>query len=350
MRQQVAAAVVAQYQGQALSSTTPAAAVRRPRRLPRPADHGLRYNDQQSQMMADFAVQAKQLEMRQAAAKRELDADRRDQEEARQGEGRDRRQGRRGQGRCSARSRTGPPSARSRSRTAPRRPRPPGPGDRNVAASGRAAPPCSYAHGPGRRRLRLRRRRPERVRLLRPDDDGLGAGRRQPAALLERADGLRHRRSPQSQLQPGDLVFYYSPVSHVGMYIGNGQIVHAANPSVGVTDHRCELDAVLRCRPTRLTRRSQGRPPTLVGGRPCAVPARRRRRSCVVVLVAPAAARRAARPTAPAPAPADAPDDGRPPRRRRRARCSSAWRRGWSTAAARDVVALAAPGDRRGPA
>jgi len=35
-------------------------------------------------------------------------------------------------------------------------------------------------------------------------------------------------------LQPGDLVFYYSPVSHVGIYIGNGQIVHAANPSTGV--------------------------------------------------------------------------------------------------------------------
>ncbi len=34
-----------------------------------------------------------------------------------------------------------------------------------------------------------------------------------------------------SNLQPGDLVFYYSPVHHVGIYIGNGQIVHAANPS-----------------------------------------------------------------------------------------------------------------------
>ena len=34
-----------------------------------------------------------------------------------------------------------------------------------------------------------------------------------------------------SELQPGDLVFYYQPVSHVGMYIGNGQIVHASNPS-----------------------------------------------------------------------------------------------------------------------
>ncbi|WP_110205078.1 C40 family peptidase [Nocardioides daejeonensis] len=35
-------------------------------------------------------------------------------------------------------------------------------------------------------------------------------------------------------LQPGDLVFYYSPVSHVGIYIGGGRIVHAANPSTGV--------------------------------------------------------------------------------------------------------------------
>ena len=32
---------------------------------------------------------------------------------------------------------------------------------------------------------------------------------------------------PRDQLQPGDLVFFYSPVSHVGIYIGNGQMVHA---------------------------------------------------------------------------------------------------------------------------
>lgn len=34
---------------------------------------------------------------------------------------------------------------------------------------------------------------------------------------------------PLDQLQPGDLITYYSPVSHVAMYIGNGQIVHASN-------------------------------------------------------------------------------------------------------------------------
>src|SRR4051794_11239771 len=31
----------------------------------------------------------------------------------------------------------------------------------------------------------------------------------------------------RGDLQPGDLVFFYSPISHVGIYIGNGQMVHA---------------------------------------------------------------------------------------------------------------------------
>jgi cell wall-associated NlpC family hydrolase len=34
-----------------------------------------------------------------------------------------------------------------------------------------------------------------------------------------------------SDLQPGDLLFYYSPTSHVAMYIGNGQMVHASTSS-----------------------------------------------------------------------------------------------------------------------
>ena len=55
--------------------------------------------------------------------------------------------------------------------------------------------------------------------------------------------GLPHSSSAQfgagphisaSALQPCDLVFYYSPISHVAMYIGNGLIVHAANPGEGV--------------------------------------------------------------------------------------------------------------------
>jgi cell wall-associated NlpC family hydrolase len=34
----------------------------------------------------------------------------------------------------------------------------------------------------------------------------------------------------QGEAQPGDLVFYYNPIGHVGMYIGNGQMVHATHP------------------------------------------------------------------------------------------------------------------------
>jgi cell wall-associated NlpC family hydrolase len=37
-----------------------------------------------------------------------------------------------------------------------------------------------------------------------------------------------------SSLQPGDLVFYYSPISHVGMYIGHGEIVHAPHTGSSV--------------------------------------------------------------------------------------------------------------------
>lgn len=35
-------------------------------------------------------------------------------------------------------------------------------------------------------------------------------------------------------LQPGDLLFFYAISEHVGIYIGNGEFVHAANPGAGV--------------------------------------------------------------------------------------------------------------------
>jgi len=34
---------------------------------------------------------------------------------------------------------------------------------------------------------------------------------------------------PSASAQPGDLVFYYSPISHVGIYMGGGQMVDAPN-------------------------------------------------------------------------------------------------------------------------
>ncbi|MBA3799306.1 MAG: C40 family peptidase, partial [Geodermatophilaceae bacterium] len=39
----------------------------------------------------------------------------------------------------------------------------------------------------------------------------------------------------RDELQPGDLVFYYSPVSHVAIYVGDGQIIHASTFGVPVS-------------------------------------------------------------------------------------------------------------------
>ncbi|UYQ61671.1 NlpC/P60 family protein [Streptomyces peucetius] len=42
------------------------------------------------------------------------------------------------------------------------------------------------------------------------------------------------RRVPLSQARPGDIVTYRGDASHVGMYVGNGQVVHAPYPGASV--------------------------------------------------------------------------------------------------------------------
>ncbi|MBA2808439.1 C40 family peptidase [Streptomyces sp. KM273126] len=42
------------------------------------------------------------------------------------------------------------------------------------------------------------------------------------------------QRIARSQLLPGDLVFFYSGISHVGIYVGNGQMIHAPRPGTQV--------------------------------------------------------------------------------------------------------------------
>jgi cell wall-associated NlpC family hydrolase len=44
----------------------------------------------------------------------------------------------------------------------------------------------------------------------------------------------------RSQLRPGDLVFYYSDLHHVAMYVGNGWVVHASQPGVPVKMKRVD--------------------------------------------------------------------------------------------------------------
>jgi cell wall-associated NlpC family hydrolase len=42
---------------------------------------------------------------------------------------------------------------------------------------------------------------------------------------------------PLGSVQPGDLIFYYSPISHVALYVGGGQIIHATHPGPGGAVH-----------------------------------------------------------------------------------------------------------------
>ena len=223
VRAQVAKAVVSQYQGQALSSTTQVLLSQNPDAFLDQLTTVSEYNDQRSQMMADFAVQAKQLEMRQAAAKRELDRIAATKKELGQEKAQiDDKAAKAKELLSKLKARAAAPS-RSGSRTPV-----------NVPASGRAGAAVSYA--------------------MAQVGDAYVYGATGPSAFdcsgltmmawAQAGVSLPHSSSAQmgsgtpvsqSDLQPGDLVFYYSPVSHVGMYIGNGMIAHAANPGDGVT-------------------------------------------------------------------------------------------------------------------
>lgn len=43
------------------------------------------------------------------------------------------------------------------------------------------------------------------------------------------------QRISMSQIQPGDLIAYYSGASHIGIYIGDGKIVHSSRPGKPVS-------------------------------------------------------------------------------------------------------------------
>ena len=59
------------------------------------------------------------------------------------------------------------------------------------------------------------------------------AGISLPHLSYAQFDTTRH--VPVSEIQPGDLVFYFgSGAHHVGIYVGNGKMVSASNPSAGV--------------------------------------------------------------------------------------------------------------------
>lgn len=47
---------------------------------------------------------------------------------------------------------------------------------------------------------------------------------------------------PVSSAQPGDLVFFYDDVTHVGIYIGNGMMIHAPKPGTYVREESIFYD------------------------------------------------------------------------------------------------------------
>ena len=52
-----------------------------------------------------------------------------------------------------------------------------------------------------------------------------------PHSSQAQYDALPH--VDPSQMQPGDLLFFYSPISHVALYMGGGMMIHARHPGPG---------------------------------------------------------------------------------------------------------------------
>jgi cell wall-associated NlpC family hydrolase/outer membrane murein-binding lipoprotein Lpp len=225
IRKEVAASVVAQYQGQALSSTTQVLLAQDPDKFLNQITTVSEYNDQRSQMMADFALQVKQLEMRREAAKRELGqiantkktlGTQKAQIDSKA------HQAKQLLGHLKAQA-----AAAAASRSSTRIPL-------NVNASGSAQAVVNFAMAQVGDAYVYGAAGPSSW-----DCSGLTmvAWGQAGVSLPHSAASQQGYGTPvsSSDLQPGDLVFYYHPVSHVGIYIGNGKIVNAENPSVGVT-------------------------------------------------------------------------------------------------------------------
>jgi len=226
IRSQVAANVVAQYQGQALSTAGQIALSDDPESFISQLTTMDEYNSQQADVVAALGVQMDRLKMREELAQREVDtiahtrsvlAEQKATIDDRAAEAKALL------GRLEAQAEPRP--SRSDTRT---------PTTTQVPATGGAAAAVQYALAQVGDAYVYGAAGPDAF-----DCSGLTM-----MAWAQAGVALPHSSSAQmgsgtpvsmSDLQPGDLVFYYSPVSHVAMYIGNGMIVHAANPSVGVT-------------------------------------------------------------------------------------------------------------------
>jgi cell wall-associated NlpC family hydrolase len=228
VRDQVAAAVVAQYQGQGLTSATQVLLSDDPDTFISQLTTMSEYDARQAGIIDELRVEADRLELREEVARRELDKITRAKTQlAEEKKAIDERM-------AEAKSLLGKLQAEQRevraSRSGGRMPTAP---TTTAPASGGAAAAISYAMAQVGDSYVYGAAGPDAF-----DCSGLTM-----MAWAQAGVALPHSSSAQmgsgtpvstSSLQPGDLVFYYSPVSHVALYIGNGMIVHAANPSTGV--------------------------------------------------------------------------------------------------------------------
>ncbi|MGY0060804.1 NlpC/P60 family protein [Streptomyces sp. LZ34] len=103
----------------------------------------------------------------------------------------------------------------------------------SYAASGRAARAVSYAYGALGKPYVWGATGPQGY-----DCSGLTqAAWRAAGVALPRTTYTQinaGRRVSRTELAPGDLIFFYSGVSHVGLYIGGGRMIHAPRPGAPV--------------------------------------------------------------------------------------------------------------------
>ena len=230
VRDQVRDSVIRQYQGESLSAVGQVFVSEEPRAFLDQLATMTSYSDLQSQLFTSYSREAKALDLRRDATERRLSdiaeiEDRLEHEksvvEEKLAEAKELLS------RLEAEERERLEERQTVSRSAP------APAVADVPASGRAGAAVQFALAQVGDAYVYGAAGPDAY-----DCSGLTM-----AAWAAAGVGLPHSSSAQygsgpqvsaSALQPGDLVFYYSPISHVGMYIGNGQIVHAANPSTGV--------------------------------------------------------------------------------------------------------------------
>jgi cell wall-associated NlpC family hydrolase len=226
VQQQVQDSVVRQYEGESLGAVGQVVVSKDPGQFLSQLSTMSAFNDMQGQLFDDYSTQLRALELRSSASqkraaelaslKKELGAEKSTIDEKL----------------SEARSLLGKLKEQQRSaelsRSSPRTPT-----TTAVPASGRASAAVSFAMAQVGDAYVYGATGPDAW-----DCSGLTMGAwAQAGVSLPHSSSAQYNSGPhiaESDLQPGDLVFYYQPISHVGMYIGNGMIVNAENPSAGV--------------------------------------------------------------------------------------------------------------------